>query len=85
MDINEAKQFFIVISFLCFIVTSISFYNFTINRVEIKSQHHKEHNDILNKITYEIDDIIQKQVNNDIIQKQLNDDIIQKQLNDYTD
>jgi len=73
MDINEAKNFCIVMSFLCFIVTSITFYNFTKNTNLLRTQ--------LND-----DDIfIQKQLKEDIFyyQKQLNDDniFIQKQLN----
>ncbi len=38
MDINEAKSFLIVMGFLCFITTSISFYNFTKNKHFLRTQ-----------------------------------------------
>ena len=79
MDINEAKSFLIVMGFLCFITTSISFYNFTKNKQFLRTQinddlddndndnyYQREINDIDNY--YQIDDVV---VSDIFIQEQL--------------
>jgi len=87
MDINEAKSFLIVMSFLCFITTSISFYNFTKNKQFLRSQINHDAGPfqtdfVKNKIAHDHDDndyvnYYQKEINDDVA---VSDIFIQEQL-----
>jgi hypothetical protein len=87
MDINEAKSFLIVMGFLCFITTSISFYNFTKNKQFLRSQINDDaslfqSDFVKNKIAHDIDDYVnyyQKEIN-DIDDVVVSDIFIQEQL-----
>lgn len=76
MDINEAKSFLIVMGFLCFITTSISFYNFTKNKQFLRTQINDDHG---------LDDnYYQKEINHDHNDND-NDNYYQKEINDIDD
>jgi hypothetical protein len=79
MDINEAKSFLIVMGFLCFITTSISFYNFTKNKQFLRSQinHDLDDNDNDNYYQREINDIDNYYQIDDVV---VSDIFIQEQL-----
>ena len=75
MDINEAKSFLIVMGFLCFITTSISFYNFTKNKHFLRSQ--INHDLDAGPFQSDLDaNYYQKEINHDLDVNYYQDDVV---------